>query len=344
MLGVILLHYNGAPGHAMDAVVPGSLNFYIIFTLENLFVCAVDLFLLISGFFLCTGGRRSGWKALELIIQVILYAEGVYLLRVLLHLERFSVSGVLMQLVPDNYFVILYVTVYLLSPYLNLLARGLAGKGKTFRTCLILMGALFSVWTLVTDLGAELLGAQWQGISTIAMQGSQNGYTIVNFVMMYLIGAYLRLDRTESRPTGKLLAAFIGNAVILTGASAAAKLQGLPITEILWAYCNPLVMVNAVLIFQLFRQLKMPAVKWINTLASGAFSVYLLHAMFLQFARVPWAAEQNAAVLLGHMALTAAAIYLLCWCAHMVYHWVTEPVFRALRKRFPLLLPETGEA
>lgn len=344
MLGVILLHYNGSPGHAMDAAVPGSLNFYILLAAESIFICAVNLFMLISGYFLCTGGRRSGWKALELIVQVILFSEGVYLLRVLLGLDAFLVGGMLSRLVPSNYFVILYVTVYLLSPYLNLLARGLAGKGKTFRTCLILMGALFSVWTLVTDLGAALLGVQCQGISTIAMQGSQNGYTIVNFGMMYLIGAYLRLDRTESQPKGKLLAAFIGNVVILTGASAAAKLRGLAVTEILWAYCNPLVMVNAVLIFQVFRQLKMPSVRWINTLASGAFSVYLLHGMFLQFAWVPWAAEQNAAVLLGHMALTAAAIYLVCWCAHMVYHWVTDPVFRALRKRFPLLLPETGEA
>lgn len=52
MFGVIVLHYcNPEIGGGRKFVYPHSLNYYSLNILVSLFVCAVNLFVLISGFF-----------------------------------------------------------------------------------------------------------------------------------------------------------------------------------------------------------------------------------------------------------------------------------------------------
>lgn len=337
ILGVVIMHCNGEPGGALAAVHTGSVNFYLLHFLESVFICAVNVFVLITGYFLCTGGKRSWWKAIRLVVQVMVFSAGLYLLSAVRG-GGFSLRGLAGHLVPANYFVILYVALYLISPYLNLVVRGL--RAEAFRKCLILLGLVFAVWSTVIDLASDLTGTQWMGLSTVALSGTQNGYSIVNFVMMYLIGAYLRTERTEKIAAGKLLLAFFGNAAVLTVLACGGKLLGLQLTSTLWAYCNPLVMVNAVLIFQLFRQLELKPSGVINRLASGAFSVYLLHAALVGMAGIAGRANGSSLVLMGLLAAVAVGSYLVCWCAHAVYRFVTEPIFRKLEARFPLFLPE----
>lgn len=49
-MGVIMLHYNYA--RALKCVNLESFNFGVLIGLESFWVCAVDLFVLISGYFL----------------------------------------------------------------------------------------------------------------------------------------------------------------------------------------------------------------------------------------------------------------------------------------------------
>ena len=41
----------------------------------------------------------------------------------------------------------------------------------------------------------KLHNCQKPGLSTIGMYGSQYGYTIINFVLVYFVGAYLRVNK-----------------------------------------------------------------------------------------------------------------------------------------------------
>ena len=51
--GVIILHYNNAGiGGGFAAVADGSLNQFIMMTLEMMAICAVNLYVLISGYFM----------------------------------------------------------------------------------------------------------------------------------------------------------------------------------------------------------------------------------------------------------------------------------------------------
>ena len=71
--GVIVLHYNGYVGNALDIVSKESLNYYILYFLEGLFVCVVNLFILISGYFSINSQNRKPYKVFNLIVEVIFF-------------------------------------------------------------------------------------------------------------------------------------------------------------------------------------------------------------------------------------------------------------------------------
>ena len=80
MAGVIILHYNnGQIGGGLKFVSEGSVQQYLLYFTENLFIGAVDLFVMISAFFLCTTNKRKSIKVFELILQVILFDEAFYI-------------------------------------------------------------------------------------------------------------------------------------------------------------------------------------------------------------------------------------------------------------------------
>ena len=66
-MGVIILHYN-------NAEIGGGLkyssgwNLLMLQLLQNTAICAVNVFVLISGYFLSRSGRRDCTKPLELIL------------------------------------------------------------------------------------------------------------------------------------------------------------------------------------------------------------------------------------------------------------------------------------
>lgn len=71
---VILLHYNNPTiGGAVKNAT--GLNYYILL-LECLSVNAVNIFVIISGYFMCDNNKRFFSRPLELIIQVILVKFG----------------------------------------------------------------------------------------------------------------------------------------------------------------------------------------------------------------------------------------------------------------------------
>lgn len=337
MLGVVILHYNSPEnGGAFAAVLPGSLNYGLLYFLEAVFIIAVNLFVLISGFFLSTSQKRNPWKIIWLIVQVSLFSAALYLVGVLLGPEPFSFQTLVRHLIPANYFVILYSALYLISPYLNLVLQALKNRRNALRNMLILLGILFCVWSSLVDLAETLLGTQFPGLSTVSLNGSQQGYSIVNFALMYLIGGYLRVNPPKPVKSWKLLAAFVVNAAILVGWAHFGSLFGRDTRSLAWAYCNPLVIVNAILLFQLFRNWEFCSRKSINRLAEGAFSVFLLHPALYRFFRIPAVVNGNPLFLLGHVLITSVCIYLICWCVWWVYHTVTKPIFTWIEKKIPI--------
>ncbi len=318
MLGVVILHYNNTTIGGGLAYAPG-INQHILLILEAVAICAVNLFMLITGYFSSTSQKRDPAKILGLVIQVSLFRLGFYLLSCILN-RSFSLAQALLMLVPVNYFVILYGAVYLLSPYLNLLLQKLGTRRKKLLALCIL---LLSVWPTLVDLVQNLLHIDINGVSTISMFGSQSGYTLVNFLLMYMIGACLRLEDIHWK-SGKALA-------VLGGCVAGIYVWSLFDRSSAWAYCNPLMVLEAVALFLLFRNLHFTS-KLVNTLSKATFTCYLVHIFLLRFYNIPQAVQKSPLWMVLHILITCVSIYAISWVCSLVYGIAEKPLQKLLQK------------
>ena len=312
--GVVVLHYNNRDiGGALKYVSEGTLNYYLLNILESLFICGVNLFILISGYFLCVSQKRKVIRIFELIIQVSIFGMIKSLI------QGMSLKGIIISAIPNNYFVILYIVLYLISPYINLLLANL--KGEKLNRFFILSIMLFSVWPTAVDVFEEITTREWMGLSSIGMYGSQAGYTVVNFVLLYLIGAYIHLsDFQFSRlGKGKLIICVIGCSILLT-------IWTIVLPKTALEYCNPIIIIEAVCLFLVFKEMNFYNC-FVNSLAKATFTCFLLHDIFLPYLNIERAVKSNILFLSIHILGSIIGIYLLSWAAYLGYEYLTNYFF-----------------
>lgn len=328
-IGVVLLHYND--GKAFTLVQNGSAQQYTLYLLESIAICAVDLFILISGFFLSGTQKRSNIKPLELIFQVIFFHVAIYLVNGIFFNKGLSFGGLLIELVPNNYFAILYIALYFISPYINAVLKRL--DQKQWKTLLIIVIGLFSVWNTAVDLGKEFMGQEILGLSTVSRTGSHQGFTIVNFCTAYVIGAWLRYGSVPKwmQKKSTVAIAWAGTVlVILLWSIANQKLTSIGLRSA-WVYHNPFVLLSAALLFQLFRSLHFRS-SAINRLAGASFTCFLVHGELLGYAGIKSAVAGSPITIVGHVLLVLIAVYLISWIIHELYTFLTAWIFKRLGK------------
>ena len=73
-LSVILLHYNNASlGGGFYYVDEGSKNQFLMCLLEVICICAVNIYVLISGYFMKDSMKRNLMKPVKLLLQFLIF-------------------------------------------------------------------------------------------------------------------------------------------------------------------------------------------------------------------------------------------------------------------------------
>lgn len=335
ILGVVVLHYNNPMlGGGMTYASEGGVNFYLLYLLESCFVCAVDLFMLISGYFLIESKSRNIWRVIELIVQVVVFNFGIYMLNILIGNNEFSIRQAIKSLIPSNYFVILYCLVFLLSPFINKLMKVLDAKQLNIFMLLLLF--LFSVYPTMVDVLGEITGQEIMGLSTIGAYGSQWGYSAVNFMLMYCIGAYLRIESIEKWSRKKALLNFLVCVWISFVWSRANDFIGYFTEKSAYEYCNPIVIFMAISLFIVFAKTDLGVRKWINQLARGTFTVYLTHGFFIRHVGIERFVQGNVFLMLFHIMLVAFGLYLIGYICFVLYDLITRPIWGVVENRIKI--------
>ena len=324
VMGVVLLHFNGIYGNAFEYVVANSVTDYMLRYLEGLAAPAVNLFVLITGYYMCDSYRRDIVKPLNLIVQVVLLGEVFYLVTVLVNgISTFSVQSAVLALVPCNYYVVLYITLYFVSPYINLALRRLEKRQWKQMLCISL--CLFSVFPIVIDVLQEVLEREFQGLNPIGLQGDQAGYTIVQFCLMYVIGAYFKKIEVKWSKRRSLSVLAICSILLLVWCKI------LPLTA--WTYCNPIVILEAVAIFLLFQQIHIRSI-WINRASKAVFTCFLSHGVFVRLLPVEMMVKQNVCILFLLLIATLVGVYLVCWGVYGIYYYFEKYAIKNILKIF----------
>lgn len=253
---------------------PYSIWFHFV---EALTICSVDIFVLISGYFLCTQ-RFKPSRIIKLAFAVLFYSVGWFLILTYVFQEPIARKALVKAFLPISYnqywFISAYIGMYLLSPVINVLLRSL-NQRQHLGTILLLL-AMFSLWPDMLPYANPL------GISS-------KGYTMVWFVVLFIIAAYIRKYPMKIKPANAikyyiltalvLLAIWIVIALAIRADSFEDEWYGM-FTFYYYRYNSLLVLTTAIFLFLTFINIKIEnsfAQKAIAFVAPLTMGVYLIH-------------------------------------------------------------------
>ena len=262
---------------------------------------------------------------------MIIFSVSKYALICLMK-SNFNIRGLVGALIHANYFVILYIVVFIISPYINLIFEHLDSRKRKLFICTLVV--LFSVYPTIVDVLIEVTKHSFNGLSSIGAYGSQYGYSIVNFGLCYCVGAYIRFEpeRITKVNTSKLVLGLMACVAAMTIWSVINDSIGYFTEKTAWEYCNPLVIMSAVCAFLLFKRINIKNNKFINSLAKGSFTVYLIHDIFITHIGIEGFVNNNLIILLLHMVLSSTLIYLVCWIVYLIYSKFEKTAFGFIKK------------
>lgn len=230
------------------------------FFFEALAIGCVNVFVLISGWF----GMHASLKGLcKLLFQCLFFTIGIFFFFLVLGKAKFDSNTLIEWFFLDKsyWFIKTYLCLYLISPILNAFIE--KATPKVFRTVLI---ALF--------LYICLYGWLFDATKDIA-----KGYSIISFIGLYLLARYAKLYLCKLSQLNKYtdLSIFIGSALVITAlAMLGIYFQNKNLTNMMFWYSNPLVVLGSMTLLLYFSKLKIDS-KLINLVAKSSFAVYLLH-------------------------------------------------------------------
>lgn len=322
MLMIVVSHYF-AHSVPMSALPLGPTRFFS--ELMCIGKIGVVIFMLISGYFL--SASKSGLKAsrvLKLLLQVIFYSLGFYILFAAIGKADVTGDNTLISLTPISHktywFVTVYVLIYLFHPFIN---RFLDAMDR--RECLrfILLSAV--VLTIVRTVTMSDLYAGEAGA----------------FLLYYAIGRYLRLYKKNFFAIRKnriislaISVAIIALSIIIfdqQGVYSFAGMEG-PSNYFLVSNGSFFVLIIGVCIFCAIGYAKEFKNKFINFLASLTFGVYLIHdnpyVRTVLWTDIFHCAEYlTPKLLIPHMLGTVSAIFLACSAIELVRKITVEKIY-----------------
>lgn len=195
---------------------------------------------------------------------------------------------------------------------------------------------LFSLYPTVVETASQIIWGTSgiAGTGTVTMDGSASGYTIVNFVLLYLMGGYLRKYPPKS---GK--AKYFILYVVFTLCDFVMAWVAPTYTS----YANLFVIGQAVMLFLAFLNWDIKNNKVINTVSRSSFGIYLLHTCglfivtFWGYFHIPESVSGTLGQMIIRMGLAVGAMYFCCLLVDMV----CRGVWHLISKMFEWIIRKT---
>lgn len=196
MLLIIFLHSIDHSGVLENAEACGKvMYFYVRFTYAMCMVC-VNIYVMLSGYFMVHSKFRLH-KLVTLWMEAAFYSFVLKLLFMLIVADGFSLVSLASCFFPiltgRYWFLTIYVGMYLISPFLNILIHAMNRKQHSLlNLCLF---AIMSVWSSIHP--------------GIAGMNSGGGWGLAWFAVMYIAAAWFRLYYTPDYRPVKWFAVYL---------------------------------------------------------------------------------------------------------------------------------------
>lgn len=277
MFMIVFLHSIDHSGVIENITKHGGVysSIYVYFCYALVQIC-VNCYVLLSGYFLVTS-RFKLHKLIFLWIEVVFYALLFKLVFMLFGGTPFSLASLISCFVPiltgRYWFITIYFGMYLISPFLNMAIRAMNKYQHAVLNLVLCL--LFSVWSSLHP--------------SIKGMNSGGGWGLAWFVVLYFVGAWLRLYYVPNYKVGRKCFLWLLIPTLMTTVFLGSKALDVPIiTRIAknWFSYNSLpVYLATVVFFLLFLNLRSKNTlsisvfqRFISYISPLTFGVYLIHA------------------------------------------------------------------
>lgn len=260
-LMILMVHFSGwfLSFVGIDTFWGGGKSMAVTRVMLNSVSCiGVVLFILISGYFGIHPKIRS---LLNLFMCLAFFYLGTYLLNCWVTgdavFQHHRVLRKLMAFSHENWFIQCYLFLMLVSPMLNVFVE--KGSEKELLTYIIVFVACAFYFGCVHD-------------STYFY--FNRGYSVTTFIMIYLVGRYLRLygeKRMAQVASWKIILVWIGCTALICVWKLFMPRYGLFVS-----YCSPILLLSALSLFLLFARLSFQS-KVVNWMGASCLAAYILH-------------------------------------------------------------------
>ena len=237
----------------------------------------VNVFVMISGYFLITAKtdiRRAVERCKKPYQAMLFYSVVIGIIFFITTPKLFVAPEVWKMCLPffsrTWYFLDNYIIVLLISPFLNRMLVSL--EKKEYRFLLIVAFVVVSVWSTLSKI--KVIN---DVISTVKVTDNYYGKSLMGFLLMYIIGGYLRLHIDDSRFVVWKKRCWYGGIFLgMCGIDFALHCNFKEYKSVYGMFNNPFVVIESVCMILLFRSLVFSS-KMVNTLASTTLGVYAIH-------------------------------------------------------------------
>lgn len=232
------------------------------FLIESISICAVNVFVMISGWF---GIHPKAKSLFNFLFQCTFFLFGIYLVKVLAT-GKVSGEGIkgCFLLLKWNWFIKAYIMLYIFSPILNAFVENT--NKRTFKIVLI------CYFLFQTIYGWCSVGAEW----------FKDGYSAISFMGLYLLMRYLHKFTPIISGKSSLfcITVYFACVLIITFLAILQTLHMIPSWLMfgrMYSYANPFVIIESLALFLLFTRFEFKS-KAVNFIAASTFAVFLLHS------------------------------------------------------------------
>lgn len=316
MFGIVIHHFIGFCGVNFD-----TLNFNAVITGVFNFggKIGVDVFVLISGYFMIMSTEFKFSKPIKLWLQAFTYSASIFAIVCLRNPDVFTASNLVKELFPIGFnrwwFTSTYFVMLLFSPFLNKLLRSISQKQH-----IILMALCIVLWSFLGII--NLCGFQ---LSNLLM-----------FFMLYTIAAYIRLYKNDVKINKKIAVciafitlcvdAFMQIALSVFGKQIPLlKSYALPLR----LETSPFTLIISICLLLIFKDVNIKNSRVINTISSATFGVYLIHdnkymRAFLWGSKLNGEAIRTSPYFLLYMLGSCAVVYAVCTLIELARIYILE--------------------
>lgn len=273
----------------------------------------VDIFVMISGYFLVNKSGISLSKTVKLWLQIAFYSVGIYLLFAATGAVPFGIKTAAKSCFPimtdQWWFASGYFVLYLLSPYINKLLHALS-KAQYQKMLIVLL----TLWCLLPTVTNRFFGSN----------------DLIWFVTLYAVAGYVRLWGEDIKLSArKCILTAVVIAAVTYAAVLAVELVGMKTgfmkdraTELYGMERLPIFLISLLLLLG-FERIDIKPSKFINTVSSATFGVYLIHDSdlvrpFLWDEVVRGAKYSDSLLLIPLAVASALAIYVICTAIELI--------------------------